>query len=108
MSLICKFCKSKPERMANWHFKFMNVCFHIIDFVYPYIDKRVQKFGIEPGMTVVDYGCGPGRYTTRLAKLVGEQGNHRDDDGGQHQRPIDARGDRDDDQIGAGSHHLVP
>ena len=22
-------------------------------------------------MTVVDYGCGPGRYTTRLAQLVG-------------------------------------
>jgi ubiquinone/menaquinone biosynthesis C-methylase UbiE len=25
-------------------------------------------------MTVVDYGCGPGRYTTRFAQLVGERG----------------------------------
>jgi ubiquinone/menaquinone biosynthesis C-methylase UbiE len=25
-------------------------------------------------MTVVDYGCGPGRYTTRFAQLVGEEG----------------------------------
>jgi len=25
-------------------------------------------------MTVIDYGCGPGRYTTEFAKLVGENG----------------------------------
>lgn len=25
-------------------------------------------------MTVVDYGCGPGRYTTRFARLVGPTG----------------------------------
>ena len=66
--------KMKSERMPDMHFRFMNVCFHIIDFVYPYIDKRVRNFGIEPGMTVVDYGCGPGRYTTRFARLVGERG----------------------------------
>jgi ubiquinone/menaquinone biosynthesis C-methylase UbiE len=25
-------------------------------------------------MTVVDYGCGPGRYTIRFARLVGANG----------------------------------
>ena len=66
--------KRKTERMSDISFKLMNLIFHIIDFVYPYINKRVQKFGIKPGMTIVDYGCGPGRYTIRFAKLVGEQG----------------------------------
>lgn len=66
--------KRKTERMPHTSFKVMTFIFHVIDFIYPYIDKRVQKFGIGPGMTVVDYGCGPGRYTTRLANLVGEQG----------------------------------
>lgn len=66
--------KRKSERMPDWHFKFMNLIFHVMDFIYPYIDKRVKKFGLKPGMTVVDYGCGPGRYTTRFARLVGRHG----------------------------------
>jgi len=66
--------KRKSERMPDWQFKFMNVIFHVIDFIYPYIDKRVKKFGVKPGMMVVDYGCGPGRYAMRLARLVGSQG----------------------------------
>lgn len=66
--------KRKKERMPNIFFKMMNLIFHVIDFIYPYIDKRIEKFAIAPGMTVVDYGCGPGRYTTRFAKLVGPQG----------------------------------
>lgn len=66
--------KRKKERMSDRVFKLMTLIFHVIDFIYPYIDKRVKKFGVEPGMTVVDYGCGPGRYTIRFAKMVGEQG----------------------------------
>ena len=66
--------KRKKERMPDIFFKMMNLIFRVMDFVYPYIDKRVEKFGIKPGMTVVDYGCGPGRYTIRFAKLVGKQG----------------------------------
>jgi ubiquinone/menaquinone biosynthesis C-methylase UbiE len=62
------------ERMSDFAFRGMELLFRVIDFVYPYIDKRVQIFGIQPGMTVVDYGCGPGRYTTRFAHLVGQKG----------------------------------
>lgn len=62
------------ERMSDFSFRGMELLFKVIDFVYPYIDKRVQRFGIQPGMTVVDYGCGPGRYTVRFAYLVGERG----------------------------------
>ena len=66
--------KRKKEKMSDWSFKLMNLIFCVMDFVYPYIEKRIKKFGIQPGMTVVDYGCGPGRYTIRFTKLVGRQG----------------------------------
>lgn len=66
--------KVPKERMSNTSFKFMNLTFKIMDFIHPYIQKRVKTFGIKKGMTVVDYGCGPGRYTTELSKLVGEEG----------------------------------
>jgi len=62
------------ERMSDTSFKLMNLTFRVLDFFFPYIDKRVKSFGLQPGMTVVDYGCGPGRYTERFAKLVGETG----------------------------------
>ncbi len=52
----------------------MHLTFKIVDFFYPYIKKRVKKFGIMEGMTVVDYGCGPGRYATKIAEIVGEKG----------------------------------
>ena len=60
--------------MPDLHFKVMNVMFHVVDFFYPYIKRRVQTFGLREGMTVVDYGCGPGRYTVHFAKLVGDKG----------------------------------
>ena len=62
------------ERMSNLGFRLMSLTFDLVDLVHPYIDRRVTTFGIREGMTVVDYGCGPGRYTTRFAKLVGERG----------------------------------
>jgi len=60
--------------MSDFGFKGMTVLFKIVDFFYPYVAKRVQLFGIEPGMTVVDYGCGPGRYTVEIARLVRNTG----------------------------------
>jgi len=74
MSVRNKVEKRKTEKMSDWSFRMMVLLFNIIDFIYPYIGKRVKKFGIEEGMTVVDYGCGPGRYTTKFAELVGERG----------------------------------
>jgi ubiquinone/menaquinone biosynthesis C-methylase UbiE len=66
--------RRSTERMPDVAFRWMTRIFTIVDFFYPYIDQRVQDFGVREGMTVVDYGCGPGRYTTRLAALVGETG----------------------------------
>lgn len=64
----------KNEKMSDSSFKFMNFTFKIMDLIYPSAKKRSKTFGISEGITVIDYGCGPGRYTIEFAKLVGENG----------------------------------
>ena len=36
--------------------------------------RRLKKIPIKEGMAVLDYGCGPGRYTLPVARLVGPKG----------------------------------
>jgi len=62
------------ERMSDALFRYMDLTFIYADLFHPYIDERVKTFGIKEGMTVVDYGCGTGRYTIRFARMVGEKG----------------------------------
>jgi cyclopropane fatty-acyl-phospholipid synthase-like methyltransferase len=62
------------ERMSDLGFRLMIAAFRLVDTFFPYIDRRVRGFGLAPGMSVVDYGCGPGRYSLRFARLVGESG----------------------------------
>jgi ubiquinone/menaquinone biosynthesis C-methylase UbiE len=64
----------KTEKMSDNAFKFMNFTFKLFDFIYPHVKSRSKTFGISEGMKVIDYGCGPGRYTTEFAKIVGENG----------------------------------
>lgn len=66
--------KRGTEKMSDLSFRIMSYIFKVVDFLFPYIDKRIKKFGIKEGMTVVDYGCGTGRYSTRFSELVGENG----------------------------------
>jgi ubiquinone/menaquinone biosynthesis C-methylase UbiE len=66
--------KQETERMSDRAFQMMTLVMWVVDLFVPYIKKRIRGFGIQEGMTVVDYGCGPGRYTIRLAELVGQQG----------------------------------
>ena len=62
------------DRQSNLSYRLMLVLLAAADTFAPYVDQRVQTFGLRPDMTVVDYGCGPGRYATRFASLVGESG----------------------------------
>lgn len=55
-------------------YNLMKAAFAVQDFFAPYIPKRIRQFGLKEGMTLVDYGCGPGRYTIPMAKTVGEGG----------------------------------
>ncbi len=64
----------KMERMSNTSYRLMVATMNVIDFLFSHIEKRVARFGIQPGMTVVDYGCGPGRYTVFYSRLAGERG----------------------------------
>ena len=66
--------KANPDRMPDFAFKMMVAAMAVEDRLFPRIDKRIEGFPIQKGMVVVDYGCGPGRYTTRFAKLVGSGG----------------------------------
>jgi len=66
--------KRKKEKMPDFSFRMMKFIYNVIDFFHPHVGKRVRKFDINEGMTVVDYGCGPGRYSVKFAELVGEEG----------------------------------
>ena len=66
--------KRRSDRMSDLSFRMMSATFSLIDWVYPRIDQRVVNFGLQPGMTVINYGCGPGRYTLRFSRLVGPSG----------------------------------
>src|SRR5215216_4715526 len=66
--------RADTDRMPDFAFRLMHFIMTVKDRLRPSIDKRVVTFGIREAMTVVDYGCGPGRYAIRFAKLVGATG----------------------------------
>jgi ubiquinone/menaquinone biosynthesis C-methylase UbiE len=66
--------KNNRDRMPDLAFRIMSAIIALQELFPRRIDTRVLGFGIQKGQTVVDYGCGPGRYTVRFAKLVGEHG----------------------------------
>ena len=73
MNLKKVFCGNEMERVPNIAFKLMSFIFKIIDVFYPF-EERISNFGIKEGITVIDYGCGPGGYLKEVSRLVGEEG----------------------------------
>ena len=62
------------RKLNENEFRLMRGFMKIADHVYPHVQARAEMFGIKPGQIVVDYGCGPGRYTVEMARLVGADG----------------------------------
>ena len=61
------------DRTSNLSFRAMTWMFRVADFFFPKHD-HLATLGIQPGFTVVDYGCGPGRYIAEASRRVGPQG----------------------------------
>ncbi len=62
----------KLEPMPDSGFKMMWM-FKLADLFWN-PKKRIKKIPLRENMTVVDYGCGPGRYTIPIAKLIEPKG----------------------------------
>jgi ubiquinone/menaquinone biosynthesis C-methylase UbiE len=63
--------KLKPEPDAVYK---INIWFYkLTDFIWN-PQRHLKKIPLKEEMTVVDYGCGPGRYALLIAKLVGSKG----------------------------------
>jgi len=59
--------------LGNITFYGMSAIFKVRDILIPR-DKVLSEVGIEPGFTVLDYGCGPGGYVLATLDLVGLAG----------------------------------
>lgn len=61
------------DRMPRMAFRMMQGIFAVRD-RFVSVGSLLDRFGIEKGQTVVDYGCGPGSYLKHAAELVGPEG----------------------------------
>jgi len=59
--------------MSNLHFRGMSLFIRVRNALSP-PKETLKEAGIQPGHTVLDYGCGPGGHSIAAAKLVGESG----------------------------------
>jgi ubiquinone/menaquinone biosynthesis C-methylase UbiE len=61
------------DRMPNWAFKMMAFMFDVAD-IFKSTSRRLDAFGIKKGQSVIDWGCGTGRYLKQASELVGDKG----------------------------------
>ena len=55
-------------------YRLMVLEYAVQDFLVRGHERALDGFGIVPGATAVDYGCGPGRYLAKASRLVGPSG----------------------------------
>ena len=66
-------CGNEMDRMPNWSFRIMAFMFKVTDLIKS-PDRRLDTIGIQNGQSVVDWGCGTGRYLKQASELVGDNG----------------------------------
>lgn len=64
---------NEMDRMPDWAFRMMAFMFNIAD-IFKSPDRKLDAFDIRKGQTVVDWGCGTGRYLKQASALVGDPG----------------------------------
>ncbi|MBN2402128.1 MAG: class I SAM-dependent methyltransferase [Spirochaetes bacterium] len=64
---------SNMDRIPDIAFRGMSFLFWIWG-IFASPGKKLKKFGIKPGDTVVDFGCGPGNYIKDVSLLAGGKG----------------------------------
>jgi ubiquinone/menaquinone biosynthesis C-methylase UbiE len=64
---------NEVEKMPDFAFRMMKLFFIIYYFLKP-ARRYLKKFGIIPGSTIVDYGCGTGACIKDASLMVGEKG----------------------------------
>jgi ubiquinone/menaquinone biosynthesis C-methylase UbiE len=62
------------DRMPNVAFRMMAAIFRVRDWFVD-VGRLLDRFGIQEGQTIVDYGCGPGSYLKRASELAGPSGH---------------------------------
>ena len=65
--------QNKLRPMSNTSFKMMAWMMNIMD-LFHNPAKVLSKAPLKEGLVVVDYACGPGRYTIPAAEIVGPKG----------------------------------
>jgi len=61
------------KQKSDLGFRMMAITFKIRDFFSPRA-KILAEVGIQPGWSILDYGCGPGGYIKDAAGLAGPRG----------------------------------
>lgn len=62
------------ESMPDFSFKAMTMIMKLMDILGRHSQKNFKTLGLQPGQTVIDYGCGPARYIEFASRAVGEKG----------------------------------
>jgi ubiquinone/menaquinone biosynthesis C-methylase UbiE len=64
----------KERRLkSNFAFRLMSLKFRLRDLIRPPL-TILQESGLNPGMAVLDFGCGPGSFSVAAARVVGPEG----------------------------------
>lgn len=62
------------EKLSGFGFHAMAWAMAVTDRWTAYSAKKFKTLDLVPGQTVIDYGCGPGRYLGRASAAVGPNG----------------------------------
>lgn len=57
----------------NFHYEIMCFFYKVRDFFSPPLNM-LKEADINPGYSILDFGCGPGSYSIAASKVVGETG----------------------------------